>query len=248
MAEEQADQQRKAEPPPAMSRDEFLAWRVVRLGETNPTRLDNPLWHWLVRTRWSAYQANEIFKGPSPFDSGPMWCFDRFGKSETPLPDGRVVHIGGEHEDSYDPDFFIYNDVTVIAPDGAITLLGYPHEVFAPTDFHSATLVGDSIFVIGGLGYKHLRIEGATPVFRLEPGFNGDGVHPDHRRRTGLDSRALGRTLRGWPLDRRARRRGLARPGPQRAGERRQLVAGPGDKAVDAPDPSGLVPVDTAAH
>lgn len=167
MAEEEADRQRKAEPAPAISREEFLAWRAVRLGDANPTSLDNPLWHWLVRTRWSAFQANEIFKGPSPFDSGPMWCFDRFGKSETPLPDGRVVHIGGEHEDFYDPDFFIYNDVTVIAPDGSITLLGYPHELFAPTDFHTATLVGSSIFVIGGLGYKHLRTEGTTPVFRL---------------------------------------------------------------------------------
>lgn len=168
MAEEEADRQRKAEPAPAISREEYLAWRATRLGDANPTPLGNPLWHWLVRTRWSAFQANEIFKGPSPFDSGPMWCFDRFGKSETTLPDGRVVHIGGEHEDFYDPDFFIYNDVTVIAPDGSIAVHGYPHEVFAPTDFHSATLVGESIFVIGGLSYKHLRMVGATPVFRLD--------------------------------------------------------------------------------
>jgi hypothetical protein len=167
-AEEEVDQRRKAEPPPAISRDEFLAWRAPRLGQANPTKLDNPLWHWMVRTRWSAYQANEILKGPSPFDSGPMWCFDRFGQSETTLPDGRVVHIGGEHEDHYDPDFFIYNDVTVVAPDGSITVLGYPHEVFAPTDFHTATAVGDSIFIIGGVGYAQQRVVGDTPVFRLD--------------------------------------------------------------------------------
>ena len=44
---------------------------------------------------------------------GPVWCFSRFGTSLTELPDGRFVQIGGEHEDFYDPDFCIYNDVTV---------------------------------------------------------------------------------------------------------------------------------------
>jgi len=96
-----------------------------------------------------------------------MWCFDRFGKSETPLPDGRVVHIGGEHEDYYDPDFFIYNDVTVFKPDGSIEILGYSRDVFPPTDFHSATLAGNAIVIIGALGYPEQRIIGQTPVFRL---------------------------------------------------------------------------------
>jgi hypothetical protein len=32
------------------------------------------------------------------------------------LPDGWYVYIGGEHDDSYDPDFVIYNG-TKIAPD-----------------------------------------------------------------------------------------------------------------------------------
>lgn len=166
-AEAAADRERKAEPPPAIDRDEFLAWRSPREVVVSPTRLDNPLWHWLVRTRHSGYGANEIFKGPSPFDAGPMWCFDRFGKSETALPDGRVVHIGGEHEDYYDPDFFIYNDVIVVAPDGTIEIRSYSRDVFPPTDFHSATLVGDAIYLIGRLGYGPQRIEGTTPVFRL---------------------------------------------------------------------------------
>jgi hypothetical protein len=30
--------------------------------------------------------------------------------------DGRVVYLGGDHEDSYDPDFCIYNDVVVFGP------------------------------------------------------------------------------------------------------------------------------------
>ena len=96
-----------------------------------------------------------------------MWCFDRFGKSETTLPDGRVIHIGGEHEDYYDPDFFIYNDVTVVGPDGSIEIRGYAREAFPPTDFHSATLAGNAIFIVGRLGYPEQRVPGRTPVFRL---------------------------------------------------------------------------------
>ena len=166
-AEEVADRQRKAEPPPALDHTHFLAWRSPRTMNEGPTRLDNPLWHWLVRTRHSAYSANKAFDGPSPFEAGPMWCFDRFGKSETTLLDGRVVHIGGEHEDHYDPDFFIYNDVTLVDPDGSIAIHGYARDAFPPTDFHSATLVGDAIFIVGGLGYPEQRVVGRTPVFRL---------------------------------------------------------------------------------
>jgi hypothetical protein len=78
------------------------------------------------------------------------------------------VQIGGEHEDSYDPDFCIYNDVFVHAPDGSIAILGYPESVFPPTDFHTATLLGDSIYVIGSLGYAGRRDYGSTPVYRLD--------------------------------------------------------------------------------
>jgi hypothetical protein len=40
--------------------------------------------------------------------------------SLTLLPDGRAIQIGGEHEDYYDPDFCIYNDVFVHEPDRSI--------------------------------------------------------------------------------------------------------------------------------
>jgi hypothetical protein len=166
-AEAEADRLRKEEPPPSLSESEFAAWRSPRLGSANPTRLDNPLWHWLVRTRWSAYRANELLSGPCSFDAGPMWSFDRFGMSATTLDDGSVVYIGGEHEDHYDPDFFIYNDVIVVDAAGAIAIHGYPREDFPPTDFHSATRVGDSIYIIGRLGYPDSRDPAATPVYRL---------------------------------------------------------------------------------
>lgn len=75
--------------------------------------------------------------------------------------------IAGEHEDHYDADFCIYNDVIVHDPDGTFDIYGYPQAVFPPTDFHSATLVGDGIYIIGSLGYQGTRRFGETPVYRL---------------------------------------------------------------------------------
>lgn len=154
-------------PPETLGRDEFLAWRSPREVLDGPQSLDNQTWHWLVRTRLSAWAGNDRFKGPSSDEAGPMWCFDRYGMSQTTLPDGRSVYIGGEHEDHYDPDFYIYNDVTVIDPDGTIHIRGYSREQFAATDFHSATLVGNSLLIIGCLGYPADRVAGFTPVYRL---------------------------------------------------------------------------------
>ena len=155
-------------PPPDMTRDEFLAWRCPREVSDNPTRMDNPVWQWLVRTGWDAERANEIFGGPSSADAGPMWCFDRMGKTETLLADGRIVHVSGEYEDFYHPEFYIYNDVTVIDPGGAISIFGYPRTIFPPTDFHTATLVGNAIIIVGGLGYSGQRTADTTPVYKLD--------------------------------------------------------------------------------
>jgi hypothetical protein len=97
-----------------------------------------------------------------------MWCFDRFGQSVTTLADGRALYIAGEHEDSYDPDFHIYNDVVVAAPDGTLAIYGYPHKDFPPTDFHSATLAAGRIVLIGNLGYIEHRSVGKTQVLELD--------------------------------------------------------------------------------
>ena len=77
------------------------------------------------------------------------------------------MHVAGEHEDSYDADFCIYNDVIVEEPDGGLSFCLYPADTFPPTDFHTATLVDGSIILIGSLGYKDLRKPGETQVFRL---------------------------------------------------------------------------------
>ncbi|MGA2591197.1 MAG: hypothetical protein ABSH32_14860 [Bryobacteraceae bacterium] len=106
----------------------------------------------------SAYQATQLLGGPSALEAGPGWCFDRFGQTTTVLADGREVLVAGEHEDSYDPDFFIYNDVVVKALDGEVAIYGYPRDVFPPTDFHTATFLPGRIVLIGSLGFQDDRL------------------------------------------------------------------------------------------
>jgi ankyrin repeat protein len=135
-------------------------------GGQNPELMDQPFWKAMIRAGITAYEGARLAGGTCA--DCPVWCAQRFGQSLTLLPDGRAIQIGGEHEDSYDRDFCIYNDVFVHHPDGRIDIFCYPEDVFPPTDFHTATLIGDSIYIIGGLGYQGSRRFGKTPVYRLD--------------------------------------------------------------------------------
>ncbi len=143
---------------------EFRSNRYRRFGNSNPQRMNFSFWMDMIRSGSSAYRARSKFEIAC---EEPVWSFKRFGKSITELPDGRIVEIAGEHEDWYDSDFCIYNDVVVHAGDGTFDVFGYPETVFPPTDFHSATLIGNHIYIIGNLGYSENRVSGETPVFRL---------------------------------------------------------------------------------
>lgn len=148
----------------------FLQWRSPRFGHSNPTRMDNPVWKRDILSKLEENEEaeEEEWEGPSSQDAGPAWFFDRFGQSVTALPDGRVLYIAGQCECFYDPDFYIYNDVVVVHPDRSIEIYGYPRETFLPTDFHSATLLGNQIALIGNLGYPQDRSQAETPVYLLE--------------------------------------------------------------------------------
>jgi hypothetical protein len=167
----------------------FHQQRRPRFGTANPERMQVPFWEWMIRggdespsehdnaavlrdgklkSPYGPYLARDLFKIPLNRDEGPIWTFDRMGSTRTELPDGRIVCIGGEHEDWYDPDFHIYNDVIVFTPDDQVEIYGYPKEIFPPTDFHTATLVDDQIFVVGSIGYTEDRRPAHTPVFALD--------------------------------------------------------------------------------
>jgi len=114
------------------------------------------------------HEARNIFKAEPSRDAGPVWMFNRYGVTRTNLRDGRVVYIGGEHGDFYDSDFCIYNDLVVLTAAKQIEIYGYPTAIFPPTDFHTATLVKDRLFVVGCLGYKDVRRPGETPVHMVD--------------------------------------------------------------------------------
>lgn len=156
--------------PFEVSAEDYEAFRTPRFGQANPDELGNPFWNEMVRSRCSAYTARERF-GPAPrssSDDQKIWCFDRHGHSLTRLPSGQLVEVGGEHEDYYDPDFYIYHDVVVHDGQGGFRIFGYPQDVFPPTDFHSATFLAGGIYIIGSLGYPADRRPGETPVYRLD--------------------------------------------------------------------------------
>ncbi|KZP21610.1 hypothetical protein FIBSPDRAFT_1044132 [Athelia psychrophila] len=172
-----------------IGRAQYTADRDAKTrGTANPSVMDKPFWTYMIESgdvAWTARRAFGTCDETKVYDNAaPVWCFDRFEQTYTALPDGRIVHIGGEHEDSYDPDFAIYNDVVVQshrapspgggaggAPRPTYTIYGYPVEVFPPTDFHSATYYsdgdGECIFVIGGLGYAGQASRSTTEVYRL---------------------------------------------------------------------------------
>ena len=149
-----------------VSREEYLATKHRRFGKNNPDKMNVPFWKSMVTSGATAWRAREIFNDTDMNDES-VWCFKRFGKSINELIDGRIIEIAGEHEDHYDPDFCIYNDVIVHYGDGTFEIYGYPKEVFPPTDFHTATLVGKYIYIIGSLGYCGERQYGETQIYRL---------------------------------------------------------------------------------
>jgi len=186
-------------------RELFLSQCKPRCGTRNPERMRLEHWEWMVRHGGDPFNVRLDLgldcNYPRCSEEGacdrhePDWCFQRFGMTRTGLSDGRIICVGGEHEDSYDPDFCIYNDVIVLRPaeghaavtldSGSVEIYGYPKEVFAPTDFHSATLVGDRLIVIGRLGYdRGERLRGRTPVVALDLSSYGivalpcSGEHP----------------------------------------------------------------------
>ena len=155
----------------------------TRYGSAHPERVENALWEQAMPEDWSGYHlrqhlgvelsgshfredfSHSAYRDATP---GPFWSWQRFGRTSTLLPDGRVIHIAGEHEDSYDSDFCIYNDVVVEHPGGRREVFLYPKDVFPPTDFHSATLVGREIVLIGSLAYRDMRRVGETQILKLD--------------------------------------------------------------------------------
>ncbi|MEM6594613.1 MAG: ankyrin repeat domain-containing protein [Pseudomonadota bacterium] len=147
-----------------LSKHDFEAHRCYRSGRSNPEPFLPAFWSEQMRDgRYSKLKS----LGYEPDRDKPVWSFSRYGRTATVLSDGRLVLVAGEHEDHYDADFCIYADVTVLGTGGTLEHFIYPKDVFPPTDFHSATLLGHQIWLIGCLGYPDQRKDNQTQVLCL---------------------------------------------------------------------------------
>lgn len=152
----------------SVDKNEYLSQKNRKFGTSNPQKCEVPFWYDMVRCNASAWKARDQFDDKDNFNGQSVWCYERFGKSITSIGGGEFIEIAGEHEDSYDPDFCIYNEVFHHRGNGEFTIYQYPEDIFPPTDFHTATLVNGYIYVIGNLGYPEERAYGTTPVYRLD--------------------------------------------------------------------------------
>jgi hypothetical protein len=152
-------------PEVTLTKSAFDEHRTNRAGRSNPEPFLPPFWS--QQMRCSSRYAELKSLGYTPDRNRPIWSFARYGRTATMLPDDRLVLIAGEYEDSYHADFCIYADITVLGCNGEVDHFIYPEDVFPPTDFHSATLLGNHIWLIGSLGYLEQREENKTQVLRL---------------------------------------------------------------------------------
>ncbi|MEM7184747.1 MAG: ankyrin repeat domain-containing protein, partial [Spirochaetota bacterium] len=149
------------------SKKEYERLKGRKFGTSNPEQCMNPLWMDAIRCNKAAYDIRNKFDDDGIEQKSPVWCYERYGKSLTPLDNEAYIEIAGEHEDHYDPDFCIYNEVVYFPKPGTFQIFMYPKDIFPPTDFHTATLLGENIYIIGNLGYMGERKYGTTPVYRL---------------------------------------------------------------------------------
>lgn len=151
-------------PEAKVSNSDFEEHRTFRAGKLNPEPFFPSFWSEQMR---DGGRSKLKSLGYTPDRDRPVWSFARYGRTATVLPDGRLVLVAGEHEDYYDADFCVYADVTVLGVDGTLEHFIYPKDVFPPTDFHSATLLGHQIWLIGCLGYPKHRKHNQTQVLCL---------------------------------------------------------------------------------
>lgn len=156
-----------------VTEEQYSAFAYTRAGFANPGDMSNPFWTAMVRNGLPAHVPRTVFRDDWQLENGmfkadqpTVWCAHRRGQSWNLLPNGRSILIGGYHEDSYDPDFCIYNDVIIVSEELDVQIYGYPFEVFPPVDRHTATRIGSDIWIIGGIRYQGQN-ERQISVYRL---------------------------------------------------------------------------------
>ncbi len=90
---------------------------------------------------------------------------EKTGQSQTSLPDGRKVFIGGTLASNEKSS--TYHDIIVKYPDDELQIIHYSPHIFPSISFHTATLVSDKIWIIGGVNNLHKFTSQHTSVYQL---------------------------------------------------------------------------------
>ena len=100
--------------------DKLITIPWIQLSSLNIDELDDKYLDFDVKSKVSKFLQK--------YPLQPIFCCSRFGFSFDFIHDGndemndkdiiKIIRIAGEHEDYYDPDFFVYNDIFVIKPCG----------------------------------------------------------------------------------------------------------------------------------
>ena len=216
----------------------------TRYGTANPEQVENALWEQAIDEEWTGYGLRQhlgidldrnTFRLRQNFSHSayremlpeqPFWSWQRYGRTSTGLPQTGASSISPAiTRTSDDPDFCIYNDVMVQYAGGRREFFLYPKNIFPPTDFHTATLVGSKIFLIGSASYGDLRRPGETQVLTLD-------IHSLRIERVATTGEGP-----GW----------LSRHIAEKIGETRILVAGGEVRTADACAPNnGVFELDLA--
>ena len=100
-----------------------------------------------------------------------VWTAVREDALELELSDGRTLLIGGEIADYGDEyaDPWVYNDVIVTHPGGAIEILIYPNEVFPHLARSACAAAGKDVYIFGIIDRKsHPERSRGPVVLRLD--------------------------------------------------------------------------------
>jgi hypothetical protein len=124
----------------------------ARYGISNPELVNSHFYKFMIQhPDYSAYDGKKKFN--LELTERTIYSFQRFMQSSIVLSDGRKIYVGGEHEDGYDPDFFIYNDIVVI--DGKnINIYLYPPEIFPPIENAKLEEKNGKLIIKDGTRYR----------------------------------------------------------------------------------------------
>lgn len=134
---------------------DYQRFKYPKCADKNPTDITNSFYEWVIKYNLSAAETGSLIidcdDASHKLERPSLWSQARVGQSRTQLANGRIILIGGEYD--YPPNYYNYNDVSIIYLNGKVEIYNYPYNIFTCPESHTATRVstGDDehIVIIG---------------------------------------------------------------------------------------------------